>query len=694
VSTASYARVPSLDLVPRSTHRQFNQLFEEAARLAEADLPPDKFYAALIQGIANGTQAVGGAVWSRTAEGSLYLESQINLPEAFANRASPMRQQHEALLVQALQAGGPAIVPGAPRPPLGAAGNSASPGVPFATLFAPIMVATQVHGLLELWKEPPAADPQALPLLLQFLTGIAHHASIYVRNRQLRTFAGQRRVWEQVETFCRQLHASLDLREVSYIIANEGKPLVECDRLSVVTGRAARPVVQAISGVDVIEKRSNEVRRLLQLSGRVLAWGEKLVYRGAADSTLPGDVAQALDAYLEVRASKLLVVLPLRDDEDDNGRARFALVAESFDPALEVNHIVARLDVLGKHAQTALANAALYHGVPLRWLWRLWGRLFDRRAPVGAGWSIGIVAVAAIIAALVLIAAPWKMEAVGQLLPRERRWLYPTAEGQVVRFEQGVQPGATVVENQALALMYDMQLELRLHQLANDLAGIDEEIAALALQQNNARTEPERSAYAADKKQKELVRSRRAAELKALREQTHSDESRPGYFWLTAPLNGTVLNGDFREKLTNRFVQPSEPLLRIGDKTRGWEIELRIPYKHMGPILDAFAASPKAAELDVDLLLQSAPTRTFRGKLCRPQLAGEASADHNGAAEGPVVRAWVRIDGADIPADRRISPDLLLTGTEIRAKVCCGQASLGYVLFYGVWEFVYEKLFF
>lgn len=690
MATASYSRVPPLDLVPRGTQRQFNQLFEEAARLSESDLPPDQFYPALIQCISSGAQALGGAVWGRAPDGSLYIQGQVNIPELFANAASPARQQHDAVLVQALQAGGPVIVPAAPRPALGQAPS----GPQFATLFAPIVVATQVHGLLELWKEPPAADPQALPLLLQLLAGMAHHASIYVRNRQVRALTGQRRLWEQVEMFCRQLHASLDLREVAYVVANDGKSLVECDRISVIAGRPSRPVAKAISGVDVIEKRSNEVRRLLQLSGRVLAWGEKLVYRGVAEPTLPVDVAKALDAYLEVRASKLLVVMPLRADEETTEPARFALVAETFEPELAPDQLVARLDVLGKHAQTALTNAAVYNGVWFRWLWRLLGRVFAGRASAGAGWSIGIVAAAALIAALVLVVAPLKMEAIGQLLPRERGWLYSPAEGQVVRFEQGVQPGATVVERQALVLMYDMQLELKLHQLANDLTSIDEEIAALGLQQNNGRTETERAGYAAEKKQKELSRSRRAAELKALREQTHSDEARPGYFWVTSPLNGTVLNGDFREKLTNRFVQPSEPLLRIGDKSHGWEIEIRIPYKQLGPILDAFAANRNAAELDVDLLLQSAPTRTFLGKLARPQLAGEATVEPHGADDGPVVRAWVRIDGPDIPPESRVPPDLLLTGTEVRAKVRCGQSSLGYVLFYGVWEFVYEKLFF
>jgi hypothetical protein len=35
-----------------------------------------------------------------------------------------------------------------------------------------------------------------------------------------------------------------------------------------------------------------------------------------------------------------------------------------------------------------------------------------------------------------------------------------------------------------------------------------------------------------------------------------------------------------------------------------------------------------------------------------------------------------------------------VTGTEVVAKVRCGNHAMGYSLFYGVWEFFYEKVVF
>ena len=59
-----------------------------------------------------------------------------------------------------------------------------------------------------------------------------------------------------------------------------------------------------------------------------------------------------------------------------------------------------------------------------------------------------------------------------------------------------------------------------------------------------------------------------------------------------------------------------------------------------------------------------------------------------------MVRASVRIDGPDIPESERLPRELLVTGSEVHAKVRCGTCRAGYALFYGVWEFVYEKVLF
>ena len=61
--------------------------------------------------------------------------------------------------------------------------------------------------------------------------------------------------------------------------------------------------------------------------------------------------------------------------------------------------------------------------------------------------------------------------------------------------------------------------------------------------------------------------------------------------------------------------------------------------------------------------------------------------------------ASVRIDGRPGPDGRldiakadQLPEDMLVTGTEVHSRIRCGNRAMGYSLFYGLWEFVYEKI--
>lgn len=656
--------------------RQFNRLLDEAARLAESDLERGDFFRELLSRILTGCGGVAGAIWAPEPNGALHVEHEIHAQETDLHKTDHARQQHAELIRQAAPRGRALAVP----PGCGVDGRGLN-ATDFSILIAPVVVERETVAVLEVWQDL-ATGLETPAIFLPFLAGMAHYTSVWLRNCKLRMLVRQQDLWLRLEAFSRLVHANLEVTETAFRIVNDGKALAGGDRLSV----ARDDRIIAVSGADIVERRSSQMRRLGVLCQRVLDSGDKLVYEGVADASLPPDIVQALDDYLAVCGCKLLIVVPVGKHAEC-----FALVMECFDGDAAPPQAVERLEALGRHAGTALANAAQFERVPLHTLWAGLGR--RRRGRTAFRIALLAGALSGLVAALIWVPHPLKMEATGQLLPRERRWLYSPVEGRVLRFEQGVLPGSAVTEQQPLVQMYDMQLEIKLVQLAHEVAAAQDDITGVAAQQNAARTEAERVALGADRKQKELLRDRKQAELKALREQTHADASRPGYFWLPAPLTGSILSWDFRERLNNRTVRPSEPLLRIGDKNRGWEIELRIPHRNAGPILEALG-SGGAAELDVDLLLTSVPTRTFRGKLAHAQMAAEARAEPDGDNPEPVLRGAVRISGADIPEQLRIPADLLVSGTEVHAKVRCGSHCLGYALFHGVWEFLYQKVLF
>src|SRR5262249_2314060 len=178
---------------------------------------------------------------------------------------------------------------------------------------------------------------------------------------------------------------------------------------------------------DVVEKRSNLVQRMRVLVQAVLKWGEKLVYSGSKDDSLPPAVLTALDGYLEESSSKLLVVLPLRDEREKDSKKppRSALVIESLEPDESQEQMVGRMEVVGNHAAPALYNAIEHRRIPSRFVWLPIAAVQDglggKARAIIAGVLAGIVALAALF---VLVPYPLKMDATGNFLPEVRRWIY------------------------------------------------------------------------------------------------------------------------------------------------------------------------------------------------------------------------------------------------------------------------------
>ena len=68
-------------------------------------------------------------------------------------------------------------------------------------------------------------------------------------------------------------HASLDPAETAFTIANEGRRLIQCDRVSVAIKRGGKCKIESVSGQDVFDARSNTIVLLNRLSSAVARTG-------------------------------------------------------------------------------------------------------------------------------------------------------------------------------------------------------------------------------------------------------------------------------------------------------------------------------------------------------------------------------------------------------------------------------------
>ena len=717
--------------------RQIEDAFESAGKLSGSALAPTEFYQQFLNRTLTAIDAPAGAVWLRTPQGFLQLACQENIDKVGLDSRRGGRQCHNEVLRQVFQAA-------PPRPVLLEPNGRMAPGpgepgpVPPANLtdhfalFAPIVTPDkQTLGILEVFQDA-THDPRMYPTFLNYTFQMAGYASQYHNFSAARVAAGVEKTYSQVEQFARQIHTSLNPTEVAYHVANEGRKLIECDRLCVgVRHDRYRVTVESVSGADVVEKASTHVRRLRLLMEAVLQWGETLTFKGEKDPGLPPDVAHALDEYLHESQPKLLVVQPCRDErEKDTAKpARAVLVMECFNPPEQTEPLMQRFDVVVKHAAPALYNAAELKRVPLKFLWwpiaRLQEGIGGKRRFIAA--SV-VVLLALVVGVMCTYPAQLRMEAKGQMLPVEIAKIFAPREGTVRAIR--AEPGKKVDPGYELVTMHSEQLADEYSKARNEWTEQSDHVAEYTKQlQQTTLSKEDRSRLSAEKTVAEGKAKRAQGDMDALNAQFNKINNRPGsrgqenaggpgYFRAIAPdfdsrlarpfgtSQWVVLNDDRRESLQGRTMRPNEELLRLGNLAGAWHVELKIPQRNVGQVLKAFAnpdlhkvekvpGKPDRKYLDVDVLLRTQSDTSYRGRLYKDDVAAEAVPNKDEHDENePVVTAYVKLNVKDIPEDKWVPRDMFVTGLEVSARIRCGDHALGYTLFHGVWEWFYEKVVF
>ncbi len=397
--------------------------------------------------------------------------------------------------------------------------------------------------------------------------------------------------------------------------------------------------------------------------------------------------------------------MPLSDERDKDKKklARSALLLECFEPIAPLEVYLGKLEVVAKHAAPALYNSAEYYRVPMRWIWMPIAYVQDGMGGQAKAITYSVIAgLVALICVLLFVPYPLKVDASGKIWPINRREVYSPAPGEIIAYASGLKSGDAVDPRSELITMFDLKLAEQIQGLRQEIAVAENKIRILGAGGNAGAG----GAGAGDRENEialneaKVTLDAKQSMLKDLLQRTNADPAHPGRFVIRPPMAGVVLSANFKEHIGKR-VQPNEPLLKVGaanlknPKTGEWELELKIPQKHVGQVLLAFQRKGAKDEIDVDFLIDLQKTRVFTGKLHKTKIAKQADPGQNAQAEPePVVLAWVRISGDDIPKHERLPIDLLLAGTDVHTRIRCGNYASGYSLFYGLWEFIYEKVVF
>src|SRR5262249_32466826 len=183
-----------------------------------------------------------------------------------------------------------------------------------------------------------------------------------------------------------------------------------------------------------------------------------------------------------------------------------------------------------------------------------------------------------------LVPYPLKMDATGQLLPEDRRYLYSPVGGQILEF--AVEAGKDVGENESLVKMYNRDVEGRLDKLNEEIRSAENIIRGLSGQHAETTDPIKRGEIDREISKQRIIRDGKVAVRETLTNGISLLGDKSGEFWLRSPrfpddgisrvanARWTVLNWDYKEKLTGSEVKPSDPILRLGYRDGPWEVVL------------------------------------------------------------------------------------------------------------------------
>lgn len=674
------------------TQQQIKTLVGEIVKLSKEDISREEFFSGFLARCVTALSSNGGALWLKT-DSVLSLDHQVNLSKTGLPTSGDQAAMHDRLLKRLLERGEPAIEP--PK----SAGTDQEFGNPTDSLLviAPIKSDGQTIGLVEIFQRT-GGGPVTQRGYLRFLMQMAELAGDFEKQNQIRQLDQRQELWSKLEQFLTCIHKTLDPVETAYRIASDGRRFVGSDRMTVASVVSGKTKVVASSGLDLVQRRADQIKAMESLISVVCRAKKPLYYTGDSSNLAP-QIENSLHSYLDLSHSKSVAVIPVAyrpvdldwDEMDHQNQAKTgkkkkpqkkkllgALVVENLADDEFSETQLKRIALVKEHGTLALGNADQHNGIFMMPFWKAVGRWtkFFHLANLPKTLSIAAVIVFLILA-LVIVPYEFAMPADGVLQPVVQHEVYAQGNGIITNLPIPKQENVTVDRNQKLVDMVDEDLEGEL-----EISFLEE-------------TKQKRKHFFT---KKELVNledgpTKTTDQIKLQSQMDHIAweqhqqvekiyvlEKKRAKLNLISPIAGQVIDWNHRQRLKNRPVNMGERLMTIVDSKGDWEIEIYLPEKGSAHVLREYE---KGEPLKVEFGLYSHPNQSFIGELSEI----EPSA-HLHPTYGNVIRCKIRFNKDDM------DPVLLRPGTRVKAKILCGNRSVGYVMFRELIETVQSQVLF
>ncbi len=486
----------------------------------------------------------------------------------------------------------------------------------------------------------------------------------------------------QLDQFSHVLHQSLDIRETAGKIANETRRVLDCDRVTVMKVNGTRCKAIAVSGQPTVNRKSNTVSLLEKATRKIIAI--KQIFWFPSDDQQPPQISKPLNEYLAISATRSLIAYPIfdsvekdlthPDQRDPRRRVERKLIGgiiiEHCKEQWSRDEVSGAIEMVCRHAADAYRNSWQHHNLFAYPIWYWLGKSRVLTAARNLPKTLAVMAgLTLLMLAMIFVPADFRMTCEGTLLPESRRNVFANISGVVT--DVLVDHGDLVIKNQPLIRLENIDLA----QQIQTAAGKSEELTAII---RAARTE------LSDRRNQDQSRNENIAaleaQLRSVERESRLLREKEKRLTVVSPIKGSVVTYDVRDILKDRPVERVEALMEVADLSGNWQLELNLPDRKIGHVMQAFKKND-GQPLDVEFILAAKPGETLKGKLIEIGKGTEMLPE-----QGQHLKLKVAIE------DKELDIKQLRSG--VNAYIDCGKCSLGYSWFHPVLEFLQKKVLF
>ena len=473
----------------------------------------------------------------------------------------------------------------------------------------------------------------------------------------------------RVNDFSLSCMSTLDERELTKIIANDARMLMECERVQLFKNASNRLSLKAVSSVAVFERRTALLRCSARIAKQACRQRTPILSSQAATDK---QVQTSIDEYRELSGMPFFAFFPLLAKNRRNRKSTHpcgVLLAE-FANQPRFFEFVRAANIVVPQSSMAISNVQKISSIPFHHALIVLANSLNLKGL--SRLLLYFVLPLTLLFLAFLIPADFKVRMTGTLRPVTEQLVFSPHDAFVDNVK--VQYGEQVAKGQLLAELRSPALNLELDEAIGEIQKLSKFKAAKNIAINQAST--------SDSGDRSL-QAKLASEVADLQFQISSFEDKRDYtlrrieeLKIYSPIAGRIVTWNVNKLLREKPVRWGDPLIRIADEEGDWELRFKASEKKIGYINSA-ADDNGLTGLNVEYFFQSNPDLKFSTTIATASDSTEVDAEI-----GPSVAVNCDIDP---------SQALKRHGAKVTGDVFCGRRSIAYVWSYELMDAIRRR---